>query len=69
MEKTAEESAHTVKDGVEESIPNMSTSNSDKDNKQRRPAKGTEPFEKWERDEMEKLLGELCGHLGAFCHR
>jgi len=23
-----------------------------------------QPFEKWERDEMEKLLGQLCGHLG-----
>ncbi len=36
----------------------------------RRPTKGTEPFEKWERDEMEKLLGELNGHLGAvvICH-
>jgi len=33
--------------------------------KARRPARGSEPFEKWERDEMEKLLGELCGHLGA----
>ncbi|KXN88185.1 Phospholipase D1 [Leucoagaricus sp. SymC.cos] len=30
----------------------------------RRPAKGTEPFEKWERDEMESLLKELNGHLG-----
>jgi len=32
--------------------------------KPRRPAKGSEPFEKWERDEMEKLLGQLNGHLG-----
>ena len=31
----------------------------------RRPARGDEPFEKWEREEMEKLLEELCGHLGA----
>jgi phospholipase D1/2 len=27
-------------------------------------AKGTEPFERWEREEMEKLLKELRGHLG-----
>jgi phospholipase D1/2 len=30
----------------------------------RRPARGDEPFEKWEREEMEKLLDQLCGHLG-----
>jgi phospholipase D1/2 len=29
---------------------------------------GTEPFEKWEREEMEKLLGELRGHLGQETH-
>ena len=29
----------------------------------RTPSRGHEPFEKWERDEMEKLLGELRGHL------
>ncbi|KAL1715411.1 hypothetical protein EV715DRAFT_256257 [Schizophyllum commune] len=29
----------------------------------RRPTRGAEPFEKWERDEMERLLGELNGHL------
>lgn len=32
--------------------------------KARVPSRGTEPFERWERDEMEKLLGQLCGHLG-----
>lgn len=32
--------------------------------KPRRPARGSEPFEKWERDEMEKLLGEVNGQLG-----
>jgi phospholipase D1/2 len=30
----------------------------------RRPARGDEPFEKWEREAMEKLLGEVRGHLG-----
>jgi phospholipase D1/2 len=29
---------------------------------------GPEPFEKWERDEMEKLLGQLNGHLGLWRH-
>ncbi|PPR05355.1 hypothetical protein CVT24_007969 [Panaeolus cyanescens] len=35
-------------------------------NRARRPAKGHEPFEKWERDEMEKLLGELNGQLVTY---
>jgi len=30
----------------------------------RKPTKGSEPFEKWERDEMENLLHKLNGHLG-----
>lgn len=30
----------------------------------RKATKGSEPFEKWERDEMEDLLYELNGHLG-----
>ena len=29
----------------------------------RAPSRGDAPFERWERDEMEKLLGELRGHL------
>lgn len=32
----------------------------------RKPAKGSEPFEKWERDEMENLLNELNGHLVVY---
>jgi hypothetical protein len=28
------------------------------------PTRGDEPFEKWEREEMEKLLGQVRGHLG-----
>jgi phospholipase D1/2 len=32
----------------------------------RKPARGSEPFEKWERDEMENILRELNGHLGMF---
>ncbi|KAJ6584781.1 phospholipase D [Mycena capillaripes] len=30
---------------------------------------GAEPFEKWERDEMEKLLGQLNGHLVLYSNR
>jgi phospholipase D1/2 len=34
--------------------------------KPKRSTKGVEPFEKWERDEMEKLLKQLRGHLGLW---
>jgi phospholipase D1/2 len=37
--------------------------------KPKRSSKGMEPFEKWERDAMEKLLGQLCGHLGLSSSR
>lgn len=30
----------------------------------KRPSHISEPLEQWELDEMEELLGELCGHLG-----
>lgn len=30
----------------------------------KKTAKADDPFEQSEREEMEKLLGELCGHLG-----
>lgn len=36
----------------------------DKDQGKRRPAGPNEPFEQWERDEMEALLKEVQGHLG-----
>lgn len=32
----------------------------------RRPSRPEEPFEQWERDEMEALLTEVRGHLGEF---
>ncbi len=34
------------------------------DPKTRKPAKGPEPFDQAEREEMERLLEELRGHLG-----
>ena len=36
----------------------------EKDQGKRRPAGPNEPFEQWERDEMEALLKEVQGHLG-----
>lgn len=32
----------------------------------KRPSHISEPLEQWELDEMEELLGELCGHLGEY---
>ena len=32
----------------------------------RRSSKNSEPFEKWEREEMEKLLSQLNGQLGMY---
>lgn len=29
------------------------------------PSRADEPFDLWEREEMERLLGEVRGHLGA----
>jgi len=42
------------------------TTQNEEPTKHRRHAKGTEPFEKWEREEMEKLLGQLNGQLGMW---
>lgn len=43
--------------------PTASEKRKDKD---KRGTSGAEPFERWERDEMEKLLGQLNGHLGSY---
>jgi phospholipase D1/2 len=42
------------------------TPNKDSGSGERKPARGPEPFEMWEREEMEQLLGELCGHLVVY---
>ncbi|KAF5382453.1 hypothetical protein D9615_003003 [Tricholomella constricta] len=65
----SDEDIRPSKDGIEDattSTPNFSTANLEKEPKPRKYAKGTEPFEKWERDEMEKLLGQINGHLVIF---
>ena len=43
--------------------PNDPLTNSQSDI-HRVPSKSDQPFEQWERDEMEKLLNEVQGHLG-----
>ena len=47
--------------------PSATNTNCDKEkdkDKKRTTRPDQEPFEAWERDEMENLLGELRGHLG-----
>ncbi|KZT27381.1 phospholipase D [Neolentinus lepideus HHB14362 ss-1] len=55
----SEGSASRVADGSE----NQASASTPTNQQTRKPAKGAEPFEKWEREEMEKLLSELNGHL------
>jgi hypothetical protein len=64
--------------GIESAMPNPAPSSDtrgtpdpkgqskekDKDQEKRKPAGPNEPFEQWERDEMEALLKEVQGHLG-----
>ncbi|KAG6918332.1 hypothetical protein DXG01_015191 [Tephrocybe rancida] len=66
-EAISDEGTRPSREGADD--PSLSTFNgsathSEKEAKSRRPARGSEPFEKWERDEMEKLLGQINGHLG-----
>ena len=42
----------------------LPTSGENQDEIRRVPSRVDKPFEKWEREEMEVLLNELCGHLG-----
>ena len=44
--------------------PRGQSKEKDKDQGKRKPAGPNEPFEQWERDEMEALLKEVQGHLG-----
>ncbi|TFK52257.1 phospholipase D [Heliocybe sulcata] len=60
---TSEGSATRVGDGSENQASATTPTKDAPQQQSRKPAKGDEPFEKWEREEMEKLLGELNGHL------
>lgn len=44
--------------------PDLRAHPKEKDQAKRKPAGPNEPFEQWERDEMEALLKEVQGHLG-----
>ena len=74
-----DEAAPKSRDFIEEqasgSTTNVQQPTAGQDARTRRgaQAKGPEPFSQAERDEMEKLLEELRGHLGGYfcysCHR
>ncbi|RDB18070.1 Phospholipase D1 [Hypsizygus marmoreus] len=68
----SDDDTRTTKAGPEAttaSSTNIPPGGPEKEPRPKRPAKGTEPFEKWERDEMEKLLGQTNGHLVVFPNR
>ncbi len=71
-ENAVEESVIKGKDYVEgNGDPNTTTSgsgtaNNEKDTRKRKASGATEPFDQTEREDMEKLLEELRGHLGMF---
>ena len=60
-----------TRDGTSRATSQVSRSSDDatvtdkKEAAQRVPSKADEPFEQWERDEMENLCNEIRGHLGA----
>ncbi|KAF8798774.1 phospholipase D [Phlegmacium glaucopus] len=58
-------------DGLETSLRNsfVSTTQNEDTQSHRRPSKGSKPFEKWEREEMEKLLLQLNGQLVIYPNR
>lgn len=51
--------SNTMNGGVSANVP---------DTKARKPVRGPEPFDQSEREEMERLLEELRGHLGRLCY-
>ena len=55
-------------DGLETPFHNPATAatQNEEPHGHRRTSKGSEPFEKWEREEMEKLLLQLNGQLGMY---
>ncbi|KAG6897546.1 hypothetical protein C0992_000329 [Termitomyces sp. T32_za158] len=71
-ETGSDEGARQSREGLENRSASTSTSiagHSEKDLRPRRSTRGSEPFEKWEREEMEKLLGQTNGHLVLFPNR
>ncbi|KAJ7147560.1 phospholipase D [Mycena crocata] len=64
----AEDGGGASKEPAAESPPDPANAGPAEKRKGARNA-GPEPFEKWERDEMEKLLGQLNGHLVLYSNR
>jgi len=56
--------------GLESPLPDSSSATAQNEEAHsRRRSKGSQPFEKWEREEMEKLLLQLNGQLVIYPHR
>ncbi|KAF7314305.1 Phospholipase [Mycena kentingensis (nom. inval.)] len=66
-----EDGASVTPPSKDESVPTSPPADADSKDKKNKPSKntGVEPFERWERDEMEKLLGQLNGHLVLYPNR
>jgi phospholipase D1/2 len=60
------DSESTKVKGTEENVNNKSSAINPAVDRLKKGSIADEPFEKWERDEMERLLGELRGHLGEY---
>ncbi|KAG6903141.1 hypothetical protein C0995_004688 [Termitomyces sp. Mi166 len=68
-ETASDEGLRRSRENPSASTSNSVTSHSEKDLRPRRSTRGSEPFEKWEREEMEKLLDQTNGHLVLFPNR
>jgi phospholipase D1/2 len=65
--------SETSKEGREDALTDSTlqdvsngTAQNEEFRSSRRFSKNTEPFEKWEREEMENLLSQLNGQLGMY---
>ena len=54
---------------ADSSLPDLSIGTTQNEDSHRRSSKNSEPFEKWEREEMEELLSQLNGQLGICSDR
>lgn len=65
-ESSKEGGENTPADSSLQDLLSTGTSQSEELYNHRKSSKGSEPFKKWEREEMEKLLSQLNGQLGMY---
>ncbi|KAJ7163385.1 phospholipase D [Mycena filopes] len=63
------DSDEKASEGKEDESPDANANPAASEKRKNKASTGSEPFEKWEREEMEKLLGQLNGHLVLYSHR